>query len=205
MKARSIRLFPLAPGSHPHPGAGMCAMEMVAWLAGEPHSDDPQCACPVTAAVVRCLNDSVATDAEREQLLRPLVPHLVNSRASAAVEHARAMLVADCAARRIAPRILRRAYRDAEARALAQAEPIRERRDAFHLLPHLEGPELKATRWVVQRAAEGELKERLWVPGIVWSARELGGQTGWQIVVELVQAMTALGRRVRSAEPVSAS
>ena len=33
----------------------LCAMEMVAWLAGEAHSDEPECACPVLAAMVRAL------------------------------------------------------------------------------------------------------------------------------------------------------
>lgn len=172
----------------------MCAMEMVAWLAGEPHSDEPECACPVIGALVRCLNDSIASASERERLLRPLIPVLVNSRSSAAIEQARAMLVADAAVREVAPRILRRSYREADARALAAATPVRTRADAFAALRHLGGRELKATRWLVQRAAEGELPPRLWVAGIVWAVKELGDANGWTLVAECVRAMTALGR-----------
>ncbi|MEZ5962550.1 MAG: hypothetical protein R3F56_01775 [Planctomycetota bacterium] len=197
------RLFPLSPGSHPSPDAGMCAMEMVAWLAGEPHSDEPLCACPVAGAVVRCFNDSIASTSERERLLRPLVPALVNSRATAAVERARAFLVADCAARRIAPRILCRGYREADARTLARMPKVTDRRSAFATLAHLHGAELKATRWVVQRAADGELAPRLWVAGLVWSAKELGGKTGWELVAETVRAMLALGRSERLAGEVA--
>jgi len=172
----------------------MCAMEMVAWLAGESHSDDPDCACPVIGAVVRCFNDTVASTSERERLLRPLVPLLVNTRSTPPVERARAMLVADCAARRIAPAILRRVYRDGDARALAQAPRVRTRADAFALLPHLSGAELKATRWVVLRAAEGELTPRLWVSGIVRAALELRQPCAWPMLSDLVRAMTGLGR-----------
>jgi hypothetical protein len=34
----------LKQGSHTAREYGMCAMEAVAWLAGEPHSDTPTCA-----------------------------------------------------------------------------------------------------------------------------------------------------------------
>lgn len=171
----------------------MCAMEMVAWLAGESHSDEPACACPVIGAVVRCLNDALPSAAERERLLRPLVPTLVNSRSTPTIEQARALLLADWAARKIAPAILRRTYRDGDARTLAQSPPVRTRADAFALLRHLHGAEVKAVRWVVQRAAENELSPRLWAAGVVWAAKDVGRGAGWQIVADLVRALTALG------------
>jgi len=37
-------------GSHGTSDKGMCAMEAVAWLANEPHSDRPACTCSVIAA-----------------------------------------------------------------------------------------------------------------------------------------------------------
>lgn len=37
----------LKEGSHEARERGVCAMEAVAWLAGEKHSDAPRCACPV--------------------------------------------------------------------------------------------------------------------------------------------------------------
>lgn len=39
----------LESGNH-DAGGGMCAMEAAAWIAGEPHSDDPKCVCPIIAA-----------------------------------------------------------------------------------------------------------------------------------------------------------
>ena len=38
---------PLKKGAHSSPDAGMCALEAAAWIAGEPHSDHPECVCPV--------------------------------------------------------------------------------------------------------------------------------------------------------------
>jgi hypothetical protein len=164
-------------------------MEMVAWLAGEAHSDEPACACPVLGAVVRCWNDALASDAERERWLRPLVPLLVNTRAGAQREQARAFLAADCVARAIAPVVLRRQGHVADAHALARALPVRTRQDAVAVLPFLCAREVKAARWVVQRAAEAELAPQLWAAGLVWAARELGGVDGWQAVVGAIQAM----------------
>src|ERR1700680_1196735 len=43
----------LASGSHGDRSHGLCAMEVVAWLAGEKHSDHPECASPVIAAFIR--------------------------------------------------------------------------------------------------------------------------------------------------------
>jgi hypothetical protein len=51
----------LDAGSH-RPGAGAyCAMELVAYVAGEAHSARPDCACPVIAAYTMRLNDALGT------------------------------------------------------------------------------------------------------------------------------------------------
>jgi hypothetical protein len=106
-------VFPLRRGAHPSREDGMCAMEMVAWLAGEPHSDCPDCASPVLAAVVRAVNDRLPDDGAREWLLRPLVPRLVNSRADAGAERARALAIVDFVLRRFETRSVGTAERDA--------------------------------------------------------------------------------------------
>lgn len=88
---------------------GMCLMEAVAYVAGERWSDHPACASPVLAAYGRTLNDTL-THEERQRLL-PLVPLLVGTSASQAVEHQRAYLLADAAVRVLAPMALRAANR----------------------------------------------------------------------------------------------
>lgn len=67
----------LSKGGHTSPETGMCAMEMVAWLEGLPHSDAPECTCPVIAAYVRELNDGMTND-DRQKLI-PYLPRLVGT------------------------------------------------------------------------------------------------------------------------------
>jgi hypothetical protein len=85
----------LKKGSHGSREAGVCAMEAAAWLAGEPHSDQPQCACPVLAAFVIAWNDALQTDADRNRILKPFIPRLVGSRSTRAVEERRSYLALD--------------------------------------------------------------------------------------------------------------
>ncbi len=93
----------LKKGAHDDRMRGVCAMEAAAWLAGEPHSDSPQCACPVVAAFVRSWNDALQTDEERNRLLKPLIPRLVGSRSTKAVEERRGWLAIDWLIRTFAP------------------------------------------------------------------------------------------------------
>jgi len=85
----------LRKGSHDARERGVCALEAVAWLAGEPHSDKPRCACPVIGAFVIAWNDALPTDEDRNRLLKPLIPRLVGSRSTKAVEKQRSYLALD--------------------------------------------------------------------------------------------------------------
>lgn len=69
----------LKAGGHSSRAQAVCAMEAVAWLAGEPHSDQPQCACPVIGSFMRSWNDAIQTDEKRNALLKPLLPLLVGA------------------------------------------------------------------------------------------------------------------------------
>src|SRR5579863_3555840 len=82
-------------GSHPTPEDGMCIMEAVAWVAGEPHSDAPQCACPSIRRFAIRINDRIDDDALRTQLFRPLVTRLVGSASTGQVRWFRNRLIAD--------------------------------------------------------------------------------------------------------------
>lgn len=88
----------LREGEHSEDSQEFCAMEAVAFVAGEPWSDHPECACPVIATFIRSWNDTISDDAERTRLLTPLIPKLVGSRGSKAVELSRAMLCVDWSA-----------------------------------------------------------------------------------------------------------
>ena len=67
----------LAHGAHADRSNGLCAMELVAWMADEPHSDHPSCVCPVLGAFVRRLNDRM-NDTDRQDL-KPYLPKLIGT------------------------------------------------------------------------------------------------------------------------------
>jgi len=91
----------LARGKHDG-GEAMCAMEAVAWLAGEPWSDAPRCASDVIAEFMRSWNDAL-TDADRARLLLPLLPDVIGTRTTDADDETRAWMATDWLVRVNAP------------------------------------------------------------------------------------------------------
>lgn len=89
-----IEKITLADNSHDTREEGMCVMEAVAFLADEPHSDAPQCVCPVIRALLIQCNDAFDSDL-RQQLLKPLIRRLIGSRCNEAVEERRRVLIVD--------------------------------------------------------------------------------------------------------------
>src|SRR5207237_1274832 len=82
----------------------------------EPWSDHPDCASPVLGAFLRSWNDSLPD--EDRQMLKPLIPRLVGTRASAEIEAKRAWMATDWLARECAPAFLRLASLTDHAEAL---------------------------------------------------------------------------------------
>ena len=123
-----MREYTLTHGSHATRDDGMCLMEAVAYLAGEPHTDAPACACPVLTAYAVRINDAMGTgfdgDALRARYLHDLAPMLVGSRSTPDVEQARAYVLADHAVRVIAPLALESAGLDGEAARLRTIGPL---------------------------------------------------------------------------------
>jgi hypothetical protein len=70
--------YTLSKGAHDTPGDGRCAMEWVAFLAGEPHSDSPACVSPVLTSFCVSFND--ALDDENRQRLRPYLARTIGTR-----------------------------------------------------------------------------------------------------------------------------
>jgi hypothetical protein len=102
---RLAKVGSLARGSH-DPGAEMCVMEAVAFVAGETWSDAPQCACPVITAFLVSWNDSLPSDAERDLLLKDLIPEIVGTRLTPEVEERRSYLALDWLIRVFTPKWL---------------------------------------------------------------------------------------------------
>ena len=87
MEWMNYQLPNLSEGGHEEGSGELCAMEMVAFMERLPHSDRPECTCPVLAAYVRCLNDRMP-DSRRNEI-QPILPLLVDT-VSPSLEHTRA-------------------------------------------------------------------------------------------------------------------
>ena len=61
--------LPIAGKGHRGIGPKMCTLEQLSYVAGEGHSDSPECACPVLSAFVRALNDRLP-HGQRQELSR---------------------------------------------------------------------------------------------------------------------------------------
>ena len=118
-QTQAIDGITLTSGSHEDRAKGMCALEAVAFLAGEPHSDAPTCACPVLATFGRRLNDARwPDDTSRTEAMRSAVLALVGSRSTKAVKRARRAYLVDCALRWYAPLAIMAAVGACEARGI---------------------------------------------------------------------------------------
>ncbi len=95
LTTEELATITLKSGSHATREEGVCAMEAVAWLAGERHSDAPKCASPVIGGFLRSWNDALTTDESRQRLLLPLLPLAVSTRADDDTELMRSYMALD--------------------------------------------------------------------------------------------------------------
>ncbi len=126
-------------GSHAEPNGefAACVMEAVSYVAGEPWSDAPQCACPVITALMVNWNDSLPTDADRDRLLKPLIPLIVGTRSTPAVEQRRSLMAADWLVRVHTPAWLRAAKLEDQAKLLEALPEITDMAQCPSLMPAL--------------------------------------------------------------------
>ncbi len=168
---RLAEITALAKGSHHEFADGVCIMEAVSYIADEPWSDHPSCACPVIAAFLRNWNDSLSDD-ERNELLRPLIPRLVGTRGGDALEQRRATMATDWLIRVYTPAWLRLAKLEAQAVALEQLPEITDFAQCPSLMPTLNAVQRDSH---AARAAAGDA----WVAaGAAGAARAAAGAAG---------------------------
>ncbi len=110
-----LDLLRLGKGGHRNPDDGLCLLEAVAFMAGEPHSDSPACVSPVLADFGRDLNDRL--DDDRRQQLKPLIS-LMPGTAGDGLDEARGYLALDWLIRTYTPAWLDLAGLSAEAAEL---------------------------------------------------------------------------------------
>jgi hypothetical protein len=117
-----IATIPLLHGGHDDGSASnapaMCVMEAVAWIAGEKWSASPKCVSPMIASFLRSWNDGLPTDADRDRLLKPLIPKLIGTAGTKKYEERRGWMVLDWSIRQCTPAFLRLVKLDSHADAL---------------------------------------------------------------------------------------
>jgi hypothetical protein len=150
-----LPLIVLKNGGHGSRNNGLCAMEAVSWLAGEEHSDHPECVCPVIGAFMRQWNDDLPTDEDRNRLLLPLLPKILDTASTPEVRLARVMLIIDWFCREHLPAWLELspalAGRAAELRA---ASPIQQWSDFDTITPIITATASEAAAaWAAARDA----------------------------------------------------
>jgi len=75
---RAFDRVELVSGSIGNPGEGrMCLMSLVAFLAGEAHSDAPRCASPLIQTFAVLVNDHMPREAR--QRLKPFAPRIIGT------------------------------------------------------------------------------------------------------------------------------
>jgi hypothetical protein len=167
--------YRLSAGRHARPEQGRCAMEWVAHLAGETHSDRPECVSPVLGAFARSWND--ALEDTTRQRLRPYLGRMIGT-AGDGLDDARAWRCADWLARTGAPALLELSGLDGS--ALRRLRPIGDQFSARAAAePVVAVAEAAAARRGEARAA----------------AREETGEAGWGPALDGVRWATRLATR----------
>lgn len=107
-------------GAHASFDDGHCAMEVVAWMVGEAHSDQPKCVSGMIAYAARAWNDGMWDAAQRARVLGPLLPLMVGTKAGGQrMEVRRGYAVFDWVVREVLPFALQAAGRQNLATRLA--------------------------------------------------------------------------------------
>ena len=86
-----IDLIKLESGIHERRGVELCTMEVVAWLNGEPHTDQPDCTSPVIRDFVIGFNDML-DNKTRRSLLLPRCPRIVGTNGILADDKERSLM-----------------------------------------------------------------------------------------------------------------
>lgn len=133
-RLEKVQGLSLKVGGH-LPNSTFCVMEAVAYVAGEKWSDNPECACPVISAFLRAWNDGLPTDADRNRLLKSLIPKLVGTR-NKDLEERRSLMAADWLVRVHTPAWLRLAGLTKQAESLEQLPQI----ISMAQIPSIKGP-----------------------------------------------------------------
>ena len=170
---------------HPRRGTRLTVMELAAWMAGEPHTDDPRSVSPVLRTYTQHLGRGL--DDTRRQELKALVHRLVDTAGRPDEDRARAWALTDWLVREHAPPWLRRAGLTESADRLEGLGTVTDNADLIRAVDLLGNGIVTASRRLeITTAIAGERAEI--VDQIAWDVwEEAAEQTGWIAASEAVQ------------------
>lgn len=113
-----FKSFMFTHGSHDTREEGMCVMEAVAYLAGEPHCDHPKCADEVITELAICINDGTIDDDIRNILLGDLPWRIIGTKSTEEVRLKRLLMLKDWVVFKLLPVCLRNLGHEASAKQL---------------------------------------------------------------------------------------
>lgn len=170
----------LDEGSHSSFTHGHCAMEVVAWLAGEGHTDAPVCASPVLRGFSIALNDRW-DDVQRQKLV-PFLPRMVGT-AGDGQDEARSYLALDWLIRSFTPAWLDLAGLGEEAAELRSLRRIVDLASA-----EAAGPVVREVRDRASAAGAAWAAARDAARDAAWNAARAAARDALRPTVETLQA-----------------
>jgi hypothetical protein len=158
----------LAKGPHDRPEDGMCAMEWAAYVAGEPHTDQPVCVSPVLRSFCISLND--AWDDDMRQRLRPYLARCIGTSGDS-MDRERGFLALDWQIRTYLPAWFRLAGLTEDADRVAALAPIVDLASAKAAAPLVRAScDKAAAAWDAAKAAAAGAAAGAAAWGAVWGA-----------------------------------
>ena len=153
-----LRSLKLEKGAHTDPKKGMCLLEAVAYMQGQPFSDAPKCVSPVIGAFGRSWNDSL--DDDGRQRLKRFIPIMVGTATSKADDGTRSWLATDWLVRTFTPLWLDKAGLTEHASKLRALDELTSTALARKVQPIIEDAKEAAyaardAAWTAARAAAG--------------------------------------------------
>ncbi len=173
------------PDRHPRRGTRLTVLELAAWLAGEPHTDEPVSVSPVLRLFARHLG--VGFDHARRQQLKEVATRLVGTGADPEGDRRRAWELTDWLVRVHAPPWLRRAGLTESADRLDGLESVTDQADLVRAVDLLGNAIVTASRRLeITTTIAGDRAET--VDRIAWDVWEQAAEhTGWIAASEAVQ------------------
>ena len=169
--------FTLSNGKHEKIEDGVCLLEAVSWFSGGAFTDRPSCVGDVLAAYVRNINDFMKDNATRNKYLIPLIPLLIGTNGTKALEQRRLFTIVDFTVQTLLPMVLNEINHSEYAENLRRLEPITDKSSAY-------------TATDAARAAYGAP----YAAADVAKHTEcvLGADTVWTMVVGLIERLCAM-------------